>query len=94
MQVRAVAARSVGPAGRQAPPSPRALAEPRTNLAVGLRYLQTLEREFDDRATALAAYNGGPTRVRHALKRGRPLPRAYADRVLATYATLRRPADG
>jgi hypothetical protein len=94
MQVRSDAARSVGRVGRERSVNVRALADPRTNVSVGLRYLQRLEREFDDRATALAAYNCGPSRVRRTLARGRRLPRVYADRVLSTYAALRRPDDG
>ncbi len=64
------------------------LRDPQTNVAVGLRYLRHLERQFPDRATALAAYNLGPTSVRRRLARGKPIPRTYADRVLAAYRAL------
>jgi soluble lytic murein transglycosylase-like protein len=64
------------------------LRDPRTNVAAGLRYLRRLEKQFQDPATALAAYNLGPTRVRRDLKAGKPPPRAYADRVLTAYRAL------
>jgi len=64
------------------------LRDPQTNVAVGLRYLRRLERQFADRATALAAYNLGPTSVRRRLERGAPIPRSYADRVLTAYRAL------
>jgi soluble lytic murein transglycosylase-like protein len=96
LQVRPQAVRSIAMAGRQAGAgtNPRMaahalrLADPRTNVALGLRYLQQLRRQFDDEAMALAAYNIGPTRVRQRLERGTPVPRAYADRVLETYHAL------
>ncbi|HEY2388133.1 MAG TPA: transglycosylase SLT domain-containing protein [Candidatus Binatia bacterium] len=96
LQVRPLAVRSIAMAGRQAAPGTPSqtaahavrLADPRTNVALGLRYLQQLERQFDDEAMALTAYNIGPTRVRHRLERGAPVSRTYADRVLQAYHTL------
>ncbi len=82
LQVRPLAARSLAAARAVR------LGDPRTNVAVGLRYLRQLERQFDDETMALAAYNIGPTRVRHHLERGTHVPRAYAERVLATYHAL------
>jgi soluble lytic murein transglycosylase-like protein len=96
LQVRPETARSVvvarvGVTGR--PLRAERLRDPRTNVALGLRYLRSLERQFADRTTALAAYNLGPTRVRHHLARGTTLPHGYTDRVLAAYRKLARRAD-
>jgi soluble lytic murein transglycosylase-like protein len=91
LQIRPEAARSVAIAGESATgETPRAarLRDPQTNVAVGLRYLRHLEGQFLDRTTALAAYNLGPSRVRRQLERGAPVPRAYAERVLAVYRAL------
>lgn len=91
LQIRPQAARSIAAVERQsAKTAARAvrLGDPRTNVAVGLRYLQQLERQFDDQAMALAAYNIGPTRVRRQIERGTPVSRNYAERVLATYHAL------
>ncbi|MBI3767335.1 MAG: lytic transglycosylase domain-containing protein [Deltaproteobacteria bacterium] len=91
LQIRPEAARSVAVAGESARgESPRAarLRDPQTNVAVGLRYLRHLEGQFPDRTTALAAYNLGPSRVRRRLERGAPVPRRYAERVLAVYRAL------
>lgn len=91
LQVRPIAARSVARAdavtGR--PLAAARLDDPRTNVALGLRYLQRLEEQFSDRPTVLAAYNMGPTRVRRQLAEHRPVPRAYAKRVRAAYRALR-----
>jgi soluble lytic murein transglycosylase-like protein len=90
LQVRPVAARAVARGGVRAAAR---LADPRTNVAIGLRYLRKLERQFPDRVTALAAYNLGPTRVRSRLARREPVPRAYARRVLAAYRALQDDRD-
>lgn len=70
------------------------LHDPRTNVALGLRYLRQLESQFSDRQTVLAAYNMGPTRVRRSLAERKPLSRAYADRVLSVYRALRSGGKG
>jgi soluble lytic murein transglycosylase-like protein len=91
LQVRPGVARVVAMNGGTAAnrePRDEHLRDPQTNVAVGLRYLRHLERQFADRSTALAAYNLGPTSIRRRLERGAPIPRAYADRVLATYRAL------
>ena len=88
LQVRPQAARSIAVVSREGsrpPTRAERLQDPRTNVAVGLRYLQQLERQFTDQTMALAAYNIGPSRVRQHLEHGRPVPRTYANRVLATY---------
>jgi soluble lytic murein transglycosylase-like protein len=91
LQVRPNVARAVATSGALAASGEARAArlrDPQTNVAVGLGYLRHLERQFADRTTALAAYNLGPTTVRRRLQRGAPIPRGYADRVLATYRSL------
>jgi soluble lytic murein transglycosylase-like protein len=95
LQVRPATARTVARVDRATSIGGRPLRvtrlhDPRTNVAAGLRYLRRLERQFSDRATALAAYNLGPTRVRRQLAKGKPVPRGYADRVLGEYRALHR----
>src|SRR5206468_6654270 len=99
LQIRPMAARSVSVA--RPPARAERLCDPRTNVALGLRYLQQLERQFTDQTMALAAYNIGPAQVRRHLERGIPVPRSYTDRVLATYRAFAAdrdavpvPADG
>ena len=90
LQVRPIAARAVASTAGAGPEATtaRGLRDPRTNVALGLRYLQKLEREFSDRGTALAAYNMGPTRVRQKMRAHQAVPDGYARRVRAAYASL------
>lgn len=87
LQLRPIAARAVAriEPERADAVSARHLRDPRTNVALGLRYLRQLEREFPDRQTALAAYNMGPTRVRQRLAARLRVPDGYARRVRAAY---------
>jgi len=96
LQIRPQAARCVAAARGRVITDAHAtrLRDPRTNVAVGLGYLRHLERQFPDRAMALAAYNLGPSRVRRRLERGTPVPREYADRVLAAYRDLASARSG
>jgi hypothetical protein len=85
LQLRPIAARAVA---STAVATAVGLRDPRTNVALGLRYLQKLEREFPDAGTALAAYNMGPTRIRQRMKARQAVPDGYARRVRAAYAQL------
>ncbi|MFN2431772.1 MAG: lytic transglycosylase domain-containing protein [Gemmatimonadota bacterium] len=58
------------------------LYRPRVNLALGFRYLRRQLDRFDDVTLALAAYNGGPSRVETLLASGRHPRGAYARKVL------------
>jgi hypothetical protein len=95
MQVKPVAARSVMRAETDRDESIKAarLRDPKTNVALGVRYLQQLEEQFSDRETVLAAYNMGPTRVRRRLAARQPVPRGYAKKVLSTYRAFQAGAD-
>lgn len=68
---------------------PETLFDAGTNVRVGIAYLGELVRRYGDLPTALAAYNWGPTRISSFVRRGRPVPVVYADRVLATYRATR-----
>jgi len=67
---------------------PEMLYDPVINVRLGVRYLEQLVDRFGDVPTALAAYNAGPTRVAGLLRDGMPIPRRYAERVLAAWAPV------
>ena len=69
---------------------PESLYDPVINVRLGVRYLEQLVERFGDVPTALAAYNVGPTRVAGWLRAGQPIPRGYADRVMAAWAPVVR----
>jgi hypothetical protein len=62
------------------------LTDPKTNIRLGVRYIQQLEREYrGNRFKALAAYNWGPGNVGKATRKGRAYPksvRAYANKII------------
>lgn len=66
---------------------PETLYDPVSNVRLGVRYLAYLVDRFDDVPTALAAYNAGPTRVARLLRRGHPIPRRYAQRVIRAWGS-------
>jgi len=59
------------------------LFDPVANVHLGVAYLKQLIERYGDVATALAAYNWGPTRIAARLRRGEALPIEYPNRVLA-----------
>jgi len=59
------------------------LFDPVVNVRLGVAYLRQLIERYGDVATALAAYNWGPTRIAALLRRGEALPVEYPSRVLA-----------
>lgn len=69
---------------------PETLYDPVVNVRLGVRYLEQLVSRFGDVPTALAAYNAGPTRVAGLLATGKPVPRGYANRVLAAWSPVTR----
>jgi soluble lytic murein transglycosylase-like protein len=62
---------------------PALLFDPVTNVHLGVAYLRQLIGRYGDVATALAAYNWGPTHIAARLRRGEALPVEYPSRVLA-----------
>lgn len=68
------------------------LFEPETNLKLGFEYLAYLLDYYEgDVRLALTAYNRGPGTVDRLLERGRDPENGYADKVLGTDRTDRRP---
>jgi soluble lytic murein transglycosylase-like protein len=61
------------------------LFDPAINVRLGVRYLEELIERYANVRTALAAYNAGPGNVSDRIRSGRPIPRDYADKVLAAY---------
>lgn len=61
------------------------LFDPETNVRLGVHYLEGLIERYANVRTALAAYNAGPGNVSRRIRSGRPIPRDYADKVLAVY---------
>lgn len=64
---------------------PRTLFDPAANVLLGVAYLEELRENFDELATALAAYNYGPSAIRSRVRRGVPVPARYAEAVLAAW---------
>ena len=61
------------------------LFDPVINVRLGVHYLEGLIERYANVRTALAAYNAGPGNVSRRIRSGRPIPRDYADKVLAAY---------
>jgi soluble lytic murein transglycosylase-like protein len=68
------------------------LDNPIINIKLGVFYLHSLQRSFQDLTLALTAYNRGPTRLKSDLAGETDVPLEYATRVLATYHDYRRNA--
>ncbi len=65
------------------------LFQPETNIRLGTRHLFEQILKFGDLKKALVAYNMGETRVRDIMRKQRPLPKTYLDRVLQNYRMLK-----
>lgn len=65
------------------------LHEPELNIRLGAAYLAELRQQFQDWPVVLAAYHSGPTRIRRLRRAGRPVPTAYARKVLSRHDALR-----
>lgn len=69
---------------------PQTLFDPVENTRLGVAYLRQLVDRYDGSVrTALLAYNWGPGRIDRRLRRGVPLPREYAQLVMAAYSPER-----
>lgn len=67
---------------------PQDLYDPEVNVKVGTYHLFKLILRFGDVKTAIKAYNEGPTDIQRRLRRGKPMPRVYYERVLKNYRLL------
>jgi len=65
------------------------ISDPSFNIEAGTYYLAYLIRRFHSEDLALAAYNGGPTRVARLVARGQGLP-DYSRRYIAAVQGARR----
>jgi soluble lytic murein transglycosylase-like protein len=83
MQLRPSTAEAVAAEIGLAWTGPELLFDPVVNVHLGVAYLRQLVERYGDVATALAAYNWGPTRITALLRRGEALPVEYPSRVLA-----------
>jgi len=66
------------------------LDNPAVNIKLGVFYLHSLQRSFQDLTLALTAYNRGPARLKSDLAEKTDVPLEYAAKVLATYHDYRR----
>ncbi len=64
------------------------LFDPATNIALGAFYLNKLKQRFKDMKIALEAYNHGPSRISHYLRKGK-LPEDYSRKVFRIYDLIR-----
>ncbi|MEE8577466.1 MAG: lytic transglycosylase domain-containing protein [candidate division Zixibacteria bacterium] len=65
------------------------LYEPESNIRVGSQHLFEQILKFGDVKSAIVAYNIGETRLRSMMKRNRPLPKRYLNKVMETYQKLK-----
>lgn len=87
IQIRPATARAVAAESGMPWKGDATLRDGVNNLRLGVRYLWTLEEQFDDPHLAIAAYNLGPTRVSR-MARSRARGAQYVKRVLARYQDL------
>ncbi len=66
------------------------LHDPEINILMGTCYLAALRHDFADLATALVAYNYGPSYVRRRLRRGLRLPTRYPTKIISLYQTFEK----
>jgi soluble lytic murein transglycosylase-like protein len=64
---------------------PESLDDPILNIKLGVSYLHTLKRSFQNLKIALSAYNLGPTETRNRLDNDIELSDDYSSAVLAAY---------
>jgi soluble lytic murein transglycosylase-like protein len=65
------------------------LWEPESNIKVGALHLFEQILKFGDVKKALVAYNVGETRLRSMMRKERPLPKSYLNKVLENYRMLK-----
>ena len=65
------------------------LYEPEANIKLGTLHLFEQILKFKDIKEALIAYNVGESRLRSMMRRNRPLPKRYLNKVMETYQMLK-----
>lgn len=63
----------------------KSLDDPILNIKLGVFYLHSLQKSFQNLDLALTAYNWGPTQVRNRLEEEEVVTSEYATKVLSTY---------
>lgn len=67
----------------------KTLFEPEANIRLGAQHLFEQILKFGDVRKALVAYNMGETRLRSILRRNKPLPKDYINKVMENYKMLK-----
>jgi len=67
----------------------KTLYDPEANIKLGARHLFEQILEFGNLKEALISYNLGETRLRDMIRKQRPLPKRYLERVLRNYKKLK-----
>ncbi|MFZ5981212.1 MAG: transglycosylase SLT domain-containing protein [Candidatus Zixiibacteriota bacterium] len=65
------------------------LFEPEANIKLGMHHLFEQILKFNDIKKALLAYNLGETRLRSIIRKNKPLPASYLNKVLENYKMLK-----
>ena len=65
------------------------LFEPEANIKLGMHHLFEQVLKFNDIKKALLAYNLGETRLRSIIRKNKPLPAKYLNKVLENYKMLK-----
>jgi len=63
------------------------------NIKLGTHYLNMMHRKFGDMEKAIVAYNAGPTRLVHYLRKDRKYSSCYLSEVMGCYRDLKSPSD-
>ena len=65
------------------------LFEPKANIKLGTQHLFEQILKFGDVKKALVAYNVGETRLRSIIRRNKPIPKNYLNKVMERYQMLK-----
>ena len=65
------------------------LFEPEANIKLGMHHLFEQVLKFNDIKKAIMAYNLGETRLRSIIRKNKPLPAKYLNKVLENYKMLK-----
>jgi soluble lytic murein transglycosylase-like protein len=65
------------------------LYQPGANIKLGTRHLFEQLLKFRDIKQAIVSYNVGESRLRSLMKRNKPLPKRYLDKVMENYKMLK-----
>lgn len=69
---------------------PHLLENPKTNIDLGLRYMNTLKKQFGNEEHTLTAYNMGPNALRLRLSKRQKVSRVYFERVMDAFSDYQK----